>query len=154
MAFGPSPIRFLLRPSEAPVLSAGPERQWNAIAEKAQLAVYPPRVCLALFAAAEALGLAFVHGLQPYLYIERIEPRILESLGFSASSVGADPNVYMRVPRNDESVFRALVLIAGVPVGDVKGTQSGQCRGRTIRIQFANRALTPRYLTECTVHFR
>jgi hypothetical protein len=26
MAFGPSPIRFLRRPSEAPLLSAGPEK--------------------------------------------------------------------------------------------------------------------------------
>jgi len=26
MAFGPSPIRFLRRPSEAPLLNAGPEK--------------------------------------------------------------------------------------------------------------------------------
>ena len=46
-------------------------------------------------------------GVQPYLYIERMEPGILETLGFSASSVDVDPDVYIRVPRNDESVFRA-----------------------------------------------
>jgi len=56
---------------------------------------------------------------QPYLYIERIEPRILEKLGFSASSVVADPDVYIRVPRDDESVFRAVVLEDSVPVCDV-----------------------------------
>jgi hypothetical protein len=81
--------------------------------------VHRPRACLALFAAAEALGVGFVGGVQPYLYIERMEPWILEKLGFSASSVDFDPDVYVRVPRNDESVFRAVVLNDGVPVCDV-----------------------------------
>lgn len=81
--------------------------------------VHRPRACLALFAAAEALGLGFVRGVQPYLYIERMEPEILERLGFSAASVDVDPDVYVRVPRNDESVFRAVVLNDGVPVCDV-----------------------------------
>jgi hypothetical protein len=75
--------------------------------EKDHLVVQRPRACLALFAAAEALRLGFGHGVQPYLYRERIEPRILEKLGFSAGSVDADPDVYIRVPRDDESVFRA-----------------------------------------------
>jgi hypothetical protein len=81
--------------------------------------VHRPRACLALFAAAEALGVGFVHGVQPYLYIERMEQRILEKLGFSANSVDVDPDVFVRVPRNDESVFRAVVLNEGVPVCDV-----------------------------------
>ena len=85
--------------------------------EKAH-SVVDPRACLALFAAAEALGLGFVHGVQPYLYMERIEPRILEKLGLSANSVDVDPDVYIRVPRNDESVFRSVVLNGGVPVCD------------------------------------
>jgi hypothetical protein len=78
-----------------------------------------PRACLALFAAAEALGLGFVQGVPPYLYVERIEPGILDKLGFSASRVEVDPDVYVRVPRNDESVFRAVVVSEGVPVCDV-----------------------------------
>lgn len=77
------------------------------------------RACIALFAAAEALGVGFVHGVQPYLYIERMEQGILEKLGFSASSVEVDPDVHVRVPRNDESVFRAVVWNDGVPVCDV-----------------------------------
>jgi len=112
------------------VLRGKKDALWNAIRsyveekqrrrlEKGHLVVHRPRACLALFAAAEALGLAFVHGVQPYLYIERIEPRILEKLGFSASSVDANPDVYIRVPRDDESVFRAVVLKDGVPVCDV-----------------------------------
>jgi Holliday junction resolvase len=112
------------------VLRGKKDALWNAIRsyveekqrrrlEKDHLLAHRPRACLALFAAAEALGLGFVHGVQPYLYIERIEPRILEKLGFSASSVDADPDVYIRVPRDDESVFRAMVLKDGVPVCDV-----------------------------------
>jgi hypothetical protein len=81
--------------------------------------VHRPRACLALFAAAEALGLGFVHGVQPYLYLERIDPKILEKLGFSASSVEVDPDVYVRVPWNDESVFRAVVVNDGVPACDI-----------------------------------
>ena len=88
-------------------------------AESKDSVVHRPRACLALFAAAEALGVGFVHGVQPYLYIERMEPGILEELGFSTSSVDVDPDVHVRVPRNDESVFRAVVLKDGVPVCDV-----------------------------------
>ena len=55
------------------------------------------RACLGLFAAAEALGLGFVHGVQPYVYLERIEPKVLESLGFSANNGTLDvaPDVYL-----------------------------------------------------------
>jgi hypothetical protein len=77
------------------------------------------RACLGLFAAAEALGLGFVHGVQPYVYLERIEPEVLESLGFSANNVDVAPDVYLWVPRNDESVFRGVVVKEGVPVSDI-----------------------------------
>jgi hypothetical protein len=77
------------------------------------------RACLGLFAAAEALGLGFVHGVQPYVYLERIEPKVLESLGFSANNVDVAPDVYLWVPRNDESVFRGVVVKEGVPVSDI-----------------------------------
>ena len=50
--------------------------------------------------------------------MERIEPRILEKLGLSTNSVDVDPDVYIRVRRNDESVFRSVVLNGGVPVCD------------------------------------
>jgi hypothetical protein len=78
-----------------------------------------PRVCLGLFAAAEALDLGFVHGVSPYLYIERAEQNALESLGLSVNGVESDADVYIRVPRNRESVFRGSVWIDGVPASDV-----------------------------------
>jgi hypothetical protein len=77
------------------------------------------RACLALFTAAEALGLGFVYGVRPYLYLDRIEPKLLEKLGFSANSIEVDPDVYVRVPWNDESVFRAVVVNDGVPACDI-----------------------------------
>jgi hypothetical protein len=109
--------RNALRDAVRSYLQSG-EKQHPA-SEKNHPAVDGPRACLALFAAAEALGLGFVQGVQPYLYIERMEPRVLEKLGFSAIAVDVDLDVYVRVPRNDESVFRGVVLNDGVPVCDV-----------------------------------
>jgi hypothetical protein len=100
-------------------LTSGPKQNRPRHAESKDSVVHRPRACLALFAAAEALGVGFVHGVRPYLYIERMEPGILEELGFSTSSVDVDPDVHVRVPRNDESVFRAVVLNDDVPVCDV-----------------------------------
>jgi hypothetical protein len=45
----------------------------------------------------------------------RIDPEMLEKLGFSGNGVEVDPDVYARVPRNDESVFRAVIVSDGVP---------------------------------------
>jgi hypothetical protein len=40
-----------------------------------------PRMCLELFKAAEALGIGFVHGVKPYLYLERLNAEALKDLG-------------------------------------------------------------------------
>lgn len=80
---------------------------------------HSPRVCLGLFAAAEALGLGFVHGLQPYLYLERMDQQVLESLGLSASGGEQNPDVYVRIPKSREAVFRGVVLKDGVPAADI-----------------------------------
>ena len=78
-----------------------------------------PRVCLALFAAAEVLGFKFVHGTQSHLYIERLDKEALRELGLSLEVSGHRPDVLVRVPRNPEAVFRAAVERDGVPVSDV-----------------------------------
>jgi hypothetical protein len=78
-----------------------------------------PRVCLGLFAAAEALDIGFVHGVQPHLYMERAEPDALERLGLSGNVVEQQADVYIRVPRNRETVYRGVVLNDGVPVCDI-----------------------------------
>lgn len=79
----------------------------------------PPRLCLGLFAAADALGLGFVHGVAPLVYLERLELGVLERLGLSLEAPGASPDLYVRVPGARESVFRGAVMRDGLPVSDV-----------------------------------
>src|SRR5580693_455698 len=76
-----------------------------------------PRVCLGLFAAAEALGLGFVHGVPPVLYVEGIEPELIQQLGISKERA-EQPELYLRIPAHKESIFRAAVDQKGVPVSD------------------------------------
>jgi hypothetical protein len=78
-----------------------------------------PRVCLGLFAAAEALGLGFVHGVEPCLYLERISQDVLESLCLSSSGAEQRADVYVRIPGNRESVFRGAIVKDGVPSSDI-----------------------------------
>jgi hypothetical protein len=78
-----------------------------------------PRLCLALFAAAEVLGFKFVHGTQPHLYIERLDRKALRELGLSLEIAGHQPDVFVRIPRNPEAVFRAAVERDGVPATDI-----------------------------------
>lgn len=75
------------------------------------------RLCLGLFAAAEALGVGFVHGVPPVVYVERLEPELLDDLGIS-SHKSEPADLYLRVPVPKESVFRAVVDPNGVPVSD------------------------------------
>jgi hypothetical protein len=78
-----------------------------------------PRACLGLFAAAEALGLGFVHGVQPFLYLERMSQDILESFGLSARGADQQADIYVRIPANRESVFRGAVVRDDVPSSDI-----------------------------------
>jgi len=78
-----------------------------------------PRLCLALFAAAEALGFKFVHGIQPHLYIERLDRKVLRELGLSLEVADHQADVFVRVPKSPEAVFRAAVERDGVPATDI-----------------------------------
>jgi hypothetical protein len=60
-----------------------------------------------------------VHGVAPLVYLERLEPGVLERLGLSLEAPGVSPDIYIRVPAVRESVFRGAVLRDGVPVSDV-----------------------------------
>jgi hypothetical protein len=79
----------------------------------------PPRFCLGLFAAAEALGFKFVHGVQPHLYIEQIDREALRELGLSLEPASREADVFVRVPKYPEAVFRAAVERDGVPTSDI-----------------------------------
>ena len=78
-----------------------------------------PRVCIGLFEAAEALGIGFVRGVQPYIYVERLNAAVLEEFGLSENAEGQGADIYVRMPGNRESVFRGLVERNGVPVCDI-----------------------------------
>jgi len=72
-----------------------------------------------LFEAAEALGIGFVRGVQPYIYVERLNAAVLEEFGLSENAEGQGADIYVRIPGNRESVFRGLVERNGVPVCDI-----------------------------------
>jgi hypothetical protein len=72
-----------------------------------------------LFEAAEALGIGFVRGLKPYIYIERLNVDVLQALGLSENAEEQDADLYLRVPGNRETVFRGVVEKSGLPVSDI-----------------------------------
>ena len=78
-----------------------------------------PRACLGLFAAAEQLGVGFVHGVEPHVYVERMNQELLSFLGLSAKRTDSQADAYVRVPANRESVFRGIVRKDGVPSSDI-----------------------------------
>jgi hypothetical protein len=78
-----------------------------------------PRLCLGLFEAAEALGIGFVHGAKPYLYVERMSTDVVNDLGLSGNVPEEQADIYVRIPGNRESVFRSVVRKDGVPVSDI-----------------------------------
>lgn len=78
-----------------------------------------PRLCLGLFEAAEAFGIGFVHGVKPYLYLERLDADVLKELGLSGNAEEEEADLYVQIPGNRESVFRGVVRKDGVPVSDI-----------------------------------
>ena len=78
-----------------------------------------PRLCLGLFEAAEALGIGFVRGAQPYIYVERLNGDVLKDLGLSENAEEQGADIYVRIPGNRESVFRGLVQKNGLPISDI-----------------------------------
>jgi hypothetical protein len=77
-----------------------------------------PRMCVGLFDAAEALGIGFVHGVKPYLYLERMSPDVARDLGLSENAAMEQADLYVRIPGNRESIFRGIVM-KEVPASDI-----------------------------------
>lgn len=106
-----------------------------------------PRVCLGLFAAAGALGMGFVRGVAPHLYLERLDYAALKRLGLSVEDAGRTPDVQLRVAENEESIFRPVVWNAGVPVSDVVqiwlDVASHPARGKEQAEQIWRKVLSP-----------
>jgi hypothetical protein len=106
-----------------------------------------PRCAIGLFAAADALGLGFVHGVPPYVYLERVNPDIIRRLGLSIEEADRRADVFIRIPAHPESVFRAAVLRDGLPVTDALqvwlDSATHPTRGRAQADEIRRRALGP-----------
>jgi len=104
-------------------------------------------VCLGLFAAADALGFGFVHGVPPHIYMERFDSGLLQRFGLSVEGAEHSPDAYIRIPANPEAVFRAAVMNDGVPCADILqvwlDVSDHPSRGRAQADEIARRALGP-----------
>ena len=76
--------------------------------------------CLALFAAAEALGVGLVRGVPPHLYVPRLSPATSAAWkGIVPASSGESPDFFLRQPSAPQSIFRGVVRPSGLPVCDL-----------------------------------
>jgi hypothetical protein len=120
------PMRWILHKGKKTLASAlrsyeSPGSVHSRDAEKSDgpLRSPRPRLCLGLFEAAEALGIGFVHGVKPYLYVERMSVDVVRGLGLSGNGGEEQADIYIRIPGNRESVFRGAIRRDGVPVSDI-----------------------------------
>lgn len=113
----------------------------------ARAAPPPPRCCLGLFAAAEALGMGVVRGVPPHLYLERLDLDVLERFGLKPVDTPEGADVIVRIPANREAVFRACAKHEGVFVSDVVqiwlDVSAHPSRGREQAAEIRRRALGP-----------
>ena len=78
------------------------------------------RACLAMFAAADALNLGFVHGVPPHVYVERVQPSNLAAWkNLRPCEPGEPPDVVLRQAPSPQSVFRGVVRPDGAAACDV-----------------------------------
>jgi hypothetical protein len=109
-----------------------------------------PRICLGLFAAAEALGFGFVRGVAPFLYLERLDAEVLRQLGLRVDDAERPADVFVRIPRNDQAIFRASVKRNGLPVSDILqvwlDVSNHPSRGKEQADQIWRRVLAPALL--------
>ena len=101
-----APMRFLLRGSDS---RAALQRMLDS-----------GRACLALFAAADALGVGFVQGVPPYVYVRRLSPASLSAWkNLVPVAPGEAPDLIVRQAPSPESVFRGMVRPHGMASCDV-----------------------------------
>jgi hypothetical protein len=78
------------------------------------------RACLALFAAADALNLGFVHGVSPYVYVQRLKPANLAAWkNIVPAAPGEPPGLILRQAPSPQSIFRGIVRPHGMAACDV-----------------------------------
>ncbi len=106
-----------------------------------------PRACLGLFAAADTMGIGFVHGVAPYVYLERPSNEVIQQLGLQISDNSGQADVYVRIPGAREAIFRAAVDRDGLPVCDILqvwlDVSSHPARGNAQAEEIRRRILSP-----------
>ena len=149
------PVRWILRQEPEQLLAAvaayagtlPAAAQAKGRARGGRIVEAPPRVCLGLFAAADALGLGFVHGVPPHICLERLDLDVLAQLGMSIEDAASRSDAYIRIPAHRETVFRPVVLRGGLPVSDVVqvwlDVATHPARGREQADQLQRRVLRP-----------
>jgi hypothetical protein len=106
------------------------------------------RACVALFAAADALHLGFVHGVPPHVYVPRLDEASLTRWANAVpAEPGETPDVILRQVPAPRSVFRGAVQADDLPATDVLQTWldvwSHPARGREQADLIRRRALAP-----------
>ncbi len=133
------PARWIIKKDE--------KQFFSAVAKYASQSEPQPRCCLGLFAAADALGLGFVRGVPPHLYLERLDRDVLRQLGLTLDGTDQGTDVNIRIPSKRETVFRAAVSREGMPVTDViqvwLDTAANPARGREQANEIWRRILKP-----------
>jgi hypothetical protein len=100
------PMRFLLRGSD-------PRVELRRMLESG-------RACLALFAAADALGFGFVQGVPPHVYVRRLGPANVSAWkNLVPAGPGESPDVLVRQAPAPHSVFRGMVRPHGLASCDI-----------------------------------
>jgi len=106
-----------------------------------------PRCCLGLFAAADALGFGFVHGVPSHIYLERLTLDSLNRLGLTVDHSSRSADLYIRIPINRETIFRPSVKREGLPASDVLqvwiDVSTHPARGREQAREIQRRVLKP-----------
>ena len=106
-----------------------------------------PRCCIGLFAAADALGLGFVQGVAPHIYLEDLTLDSLHRLGLAVEHSNRPADVYIRIPVNREAIFRASVKCEGIAISDVLqvwlDVSTHPARGREQAREIQRRVLKP-----------
>ncbi len=112
--------------------------------------------CLGLFAAADALGVGFVKGVPPHVYVDR--PRRHKFAAMEAvvpAEKGEVPDLILRQAPAPQSIFRGLVLAQDRPTSDVLqvwlDVASHPTRGAEQAEQIRRKVLAP-LLEGRTVH--
>ncbi|HEV8043058.1 MAG TPA: hypothetical protein VGP62_29535 [Bryobacteraceae bacterium] len=102
------------------IIKGGPDQLFTALREYASGKIHnQPKCCLGLFAAADALGLGFVRGALPHIYLAHLPLESTIRLGLDIGKSNRPADVMLRIPANPKAVFGPLVKPDGIPVSDV-----------------------------------